>query len=54
MPLSIIVVFGVLIKFRLYFFEGFGAEGFEGGLGALFPLPSPDGLPVVLGPFGGL
>jgi hypothetical protein len=30
---------------------GFG-DGF-GGVGGLFPLPPPDGLPVVLGAFGG-
>jgi len=31
---------------------GFGVGGF--GCGGLFPLSPPDGLPVVLGPLGGL
>ena len=31
----------------LFYFLGRGLEG------GLFPLPPPDGLPVVLGPFGG-
>jgi hypothetical protein len=48
------VVFGFQIRLDFYFLEGFGAEGFDGGLGGLFPLPDPDGFPVVLGPFGGL
>jgi hypothetical protein len=29
-------------------------KGYLGGLGGLFPLSPPDGLPVVLGPLGGL
>ena len=33
-----------------YFPFGFGG----GGVGELFPLPGPEGFPVVLGPFGGL
>jgi hypothetical protein len=35
------------VKPSTYYFP-FGREG------GLFPLPPPDGLPVVLGPFGGL
>jgi hypothetical protein len=38
----------------LIYLEGLGADGLEGGLGGLLPLPGPDGFPVVLGPLGGL
>ena len=31
----------------------FGADGLGEDLGGLFPLFGPEGLPVVLGPFGG-
>ena len=34
------------------FGAGFG-EGVGAGLGGLFPRPGPDGLGVLLGPFGG-
>ena len=38
----------------LYYFLGAGlGDGFGAGLGGLFPLPGPDGLGVLLGPFGG-
>ena len=53
------VLFGYSLSksiLNFYLFDGFGAEGegFDGELGVLFPLPGPDGFPVVLGPFGGL
>jgi hypothetical protein len=41
-------------NFNNYFLEGGGGlEGLD-GLGGLFPLPGPDGFPVVLGALGGL
>ena len=46
----------LFLPFQLPFFGG-GGVGFGvgfGGAGGLFPLPPPDGLPVVLGAFGGL
>jgi hypothetical protein len=44
------------LSYYLPFFGGGGGVGFGAGFGAvggLFPLPPPDGLPVVLGAFGG-
>lgn len=38
----------------MIYLEVFGADGLDGELGGLFPLPGPEGFPVVLGPLGGL
>jgi hypothetical protein len=44
----------LLVDFTLIYLEVLGTEGVEGLLGGLFPLPFPEELPVVLGPFSGL